>query len=179
MSTDTTINLIGVVVGPVIIGLFFRAFERKRELSNEATELFHRYNSPDTLKARARAWDFLSSGYAAHPVAWSYFYSDRRQVKGVDRAPLWAVHDDIVMVASTWALLAVLLDERRVDRRLARSLFQVQYRGWAPAFRQIRDVTVAAGEPVPEWAQFLAVLDEALLPADEARPSVLPVPTPD
>jgi hypothetical protein len=178
LSTDTKIQLVGVLLAPIIIGLFFQAFERQRERSREATELFGRYNSLDMLEARAKAWDFFSGTYARYPRPWSMFYSDRTRYVGVDREPLWAAHDDIVMVASTWALLAVLLDERRIDKRLARRLFTVQYRGWAVAFRQVRDVTAGAGEPPPEWATFLTILDKWLLAADEQPlPNALPLPS--
>jgi hypothetical protein len=177
VSIEIAVNLLSVVLGPIIIGLFFQAFETRRERSREATELFHRYNSPEMLGARDRAWDFFSSTYAARPQPWRMFYSDGTLYAGVDRGPLRAMHSDIVMIASTWALLAVLINEHRIDARLARTLFEIQYRAWGVALRQVRDVTIAAGDTPPEWTLLLAVLDRHLLPAGEGPlPNRLPSP---
>ena len=177
MSIETALSLVSVVLGPIIIGLFFQAFEARRECSREATELFHRYNSPEILAARDHAWNFLSSSYAARPLSWHLFYSDGMAVPGIDRKPLQAVHADIVMVATTWALLAVMINEKRVDKRLARMLFGIQYSDWGVAFRQVRDVTIEAGRTPPEWTTLLSVLDRHLLPAS-AHPLSNALPRP-
>jgi hypothetical protein len=177
VAIETVLNLLSVVVGPIIIGLFFQGFEARRERSREATDLFHRYNSPEMLNARDRAWDFFSSTYAAQPQPWRMFYSDGSLTPGVDRGPLRARHADIVMIASTWALLAVLINERRIDTRLARVLFGIQYRDWGVALRQVRDVTIAAGDSAPEWTMLLPVLDRHLLSTNgDPLPNRLAVP---
>lgn len=172
MSGELVVELVGVVLAPLIIGLFFLAFDRRRERTRETTEMFVRYNSKLVLESRAKAWAFLTSTYASNPQPWSIFYSDLRATD-VDRGPFWEAHDSLVIVAAEWALLGVLLEEERVSETLARRLFSNQYRAWSVAFRQIRDVTMAAGEVPPSWSDLLPTLDEKLLEPGEPRPGVL------
>ena len=177
LDANTWVDLVGALLGPLIIGLFFGAFERRRERSRELSELFRYYNGAEVLGARARAWAYLSTDYAAVPLPWSLFYSDRRTIHGVDRSGPQTAHDDIVMVASAFTLLAVLIQEKRVDPGMAKRLFATQYQGWAIAFRQIRDVTSGSGEKAPEWASFLSLLDSVMLdPVEAPFPNRLPIP---
>lgn len=158
------VELTALVVAPVIIGLFFIFIERERERSRELTDLYARYFSPELIAARRQVWDFYTTTWEPSPKPWSVFLVHDPDE---DRTQYRDAREQINLVGSTLALLGVLLDERRVDRALAKRLFGWQWLGWTAMFHEIKQCSIDNDDRYPGWFELLDVLDQHLLDRDE------------
>ena len=146
--THSLVAVVGVLVA--------LAFSRRSDRLRKALDLYERYNSPEIIGARNKAWRYLNTEYKGEPI-WE-LYSDKEHILA-DR------YDALVQVSYFWYALFVLGKEGVINKRLAKELFKEQFVAWRRVLRPLYAATVAAVEKQVgsrDWQEFRYMEDPAM-----------------